>query len=42
MLESDLKKKRRFCWDEGLHFRFLEFAFRYGIESADRCGWVIL
>ena len=26
-------KKRRFCWDEGLHFRFLEFAFRYGIET---------
>ena len=36
----DFKKKKRFCWDESLHFRFLEFIFRFGIDSI--CSTVYL
>ena len=36
------QKKKRFCWDDGLHYKFLENIFLLGIQSAcsDQFSWI--
>lgn len=31
--KQGLPKKKRFCWDDKLHYQFLEFVFKYGVEN---------
>ena len=33
MDKQEIPKKKRFCWDDSLHYRFLEFIFKYGLEN---------